>query len=315
MKQVVIGSRGSRLALWQSEFIQQQLESRNPGLQVRIEVIPTTGDRISESALAKIGSAKGLFVKEIEEFLLERKVDLAVHSLKDTPTELPHGLCLAAIPEREDARDVLILPEGRSPEDVEASPLARLSPGAKLGTSSLRRRVQLKHLRSDLEIQVMRGNVDTRIRKMHEKGFDGIVLAAAGVRRLGLQEKIAQAFTFDEMIPAVGQGALAIEIREDDKAMRDWLAPLDHAPTHLCTNAERAFLRKMGGGCQVPMGAHAFLNDGRATFTAFAASPDAEDLVRTQLHGRPEQLEEMALGAAEDLLSRGAGEMLRKSEG
>lgn len=314
MKQVVIGSRGSRLALWQSEFIKQQLESRNPGLQVRIEVIKTTGDRISESALAKIGSTKGLFVKEIEEFLLERKVDLAVHSLKDTPTELPHGLCLAAIPEREDARDVLILPEGRSPEDVEASPLARLSPGAKLGTSSLRRRVQLKHLRSDLEIQVMRGNVDTRIRKMQEQGLDGIVLAAAGVRRLGLQEKIAQAFSFDEMIPAVGQGALAIEVRENDEAMREWLAPLDHAPTRLCTNAERTFLRKMGGGCQVPMGAHVCIADGRATFVAFAASPDAEELVRTQLNGRPEKIEEMALGAAEELLSRGAAEMLRKSE-
>lgn len=314
MKQVVIGSRGSRLALWQSEFVKQQLERRNPGLRVRIEVIQTTGDHISESALAKIGSTKGLFVKEIEEFLLERRVDLAVHSLKDTPAELPRGLCLAAIPEREDARDVLILPEGGSSNDGKASPLMRLSPGAKLGTSSLRRRVQLKHLRSDLGIQVMRGNVDTRIRKMHEQGFHGIVLAAAGVRRLGLQEKIAQAFSFDEMIPAVGQGALAIEIREDDEAIRGWLAPLDHGPTHLCTNAERAFLRKMGGGCQVPMGAHAFIADGRATFVAFAASPDAEELVRTQLNGPPEKLEEMALGAAEELLARGADEMLRKPD-
>lgn len=305
MRQVIIGSRGSRLALWQSEYVQKEIETHHPEITARIEVIKTTGDKLSEAALAKIGSTKGLFVKEIEEYLLVKKVDLAVHSLKDVPTELPDGLCLGAIPERDDPVDVLV-------SDNKISSLAELPYGARLGTSSLRRVVQLQSLRPDLEIQAVRGNVDTRVRKMRELGLDGIVLAAAGLRRLGLQDKIAYVFSLQEMVPAIGQGALSVEIRADDEALHQALAPLEHPPTRCCTGAERTFLRKMGGGCQVPMGAYAAIGNGVATFTAFVADPRQSKIIRKISRGKEDELQDLALEAADYLLAQGADRILRE---
>ncbi len=309
MKPLVIGSRGSRLALQQSQSLQQALKRHHPELEVSIEVIRTTGDKIPRTALSQLAtSVKGLFVKEIEEALLQNKIDLAVHSLKDLPTELPDGLDLASIPEREDARDALIT------TFTQIQSLNDLPEGAHLGTGSLRRQVQLQHLRPDLMVSPIRGNVDTRIRKIQERGLDGIVLAAAGLRRLGLEEKISYTFAVEEMVPAIGQGALAVEIRCDDDATRHMVEPLDHADTRACALAERRFLHIMGGGCQVPLGAHARIVDGDAIFSAFVGSPSSHEAVRKVSHGHPQELEQLALDSAEFLLSHGADKILKEVE-
>jgi len=307
MKPLIIGSRGSRLALYQSRFLQQALQRYHPELEVTIEVIRTTGDRMSRTSLSQLAtSVKGLFVKEIEEALLQKEIDLAVHSLKDLPTELPDGLDLASIPEREDARDALITTSTR------IASLEEIPDGSKLGTGSLRRQVQLEHLRPDLQISPIRGNVDTRIRKIQERGLDGIVLAAAGLRRLGLQEEISYSFSLEEMVPAVGQGALGMEIRTDDEATRQIVASLDHSETRTCALAERRFLQAMGGGCQVPLGAHARIANGNATFTAFVGSPTTGEALRKESSGRPQELEQLALASAEFLLSHGADKILKE---
>ncbi|MGH9339052.1 MAG: hydroxymethylbilane synthase [Acidobacteriota bacterium] len=305
MKPIVIGSRGSRLALWQANHIRQEIERRVPEAQVRIEVLKTSGDKISESSLARFGTIKGLFVKEIEEALLASSVDLAVHSLKDVPTELPKGLCLGAILKREDARDALV-------GNGSLGSLQDLAQGAKVGTSSLRRRLQMEILRPDCSVVGLRGNVDTRIRKMADTGLDAIVLAAAGLRRLELEHQIAHLFSVDEMVPAIGQGALAVEIRSADKALNRVVAPLDDPETRLCTDAERAFLHAMGGGCQVPMGAHAQIENKLATFRAFVASPNGDRALRRIMRGEPERLQELALQAAQEMISEGAGEILKQ---
>lgn len=308
MPEVVVGSRGSQLALWQARWVQGELQRRHSGLRVGIEIVRTTGDRISDSSLAALaGSSKGLFVKEIEEALLEGRVDLAVHSLKDVPTDLPEGLGLVAIPRREDPRDALVLPAGQAS-------WRELEPGARVATSSLRRRVQLLSLRDDLKIEPMRGNVDTRLRKLSEQGLDGLILAAAGLRRLGLSERISYLFPVEEMVPAVGQGALAIEARLDDAATRRLLAPLHDEHTAACVQAERAFLKRMGGGCQVPMGGHARLNGSQARFDSFLASPDGRRRLSQHPVGKPEELRDMAVGCAEALLSQGAQEILNEFE-
>jgi hydroxymethylbilane synthase len=243
-----------------------------------------------------------LFIKEIEEALLEGKVDLAVHSLKDLPTLLPEGLILAAVPPREDARDVFISANGE--------PFEQLPEGARVGTSSPRRQAQLRRLRPDLELIALRGNLDTRLRKLERGDCHALVLAAAGVHRLGLRERITGYFDFDQICPAVGQGALAIEIRRDDAELERALAPLDDPATHLAVRAERAMLRRLGGGCQVPIAAHASLEGAQLCLRGMVASLDGRRLIRAVAAGAEEDPESLGAAVAEDLLEKGAGEIL-----
>ncbi|PYT30825.1 MAG: hydroxymethylbilane synthase, partial [Acidobacteria bacterium] len=256
---LVIGSRGSQLALWQAKWIGARLAEG--GQETRIEIIRTTGDKITDVPLAKVGT-KGLFTKEIEEALLDGRIDLAVHSLKDLPTEVPAGLCIAAIPPREDARDALV-----------GARLSELPAGAKVGTSSLRRAAQLRVVRPDLLIESVRGNLDTRVRKLDEGQYRAIVLAAAGVTRLGWADRIAEILKPEVMCPAVGQGALAIETRTEGDA-RKICAALDHGVTRAAVTAERAVLASLGGGCQVPIGAHAEVSGGGLRLMAVVIAPD-----------------------------------------
>lgn len=308
MRKLVIGSRGSPLALRQSALLQEALQKHHPDLETRIEIIRTTGDQTPQADLSKLAaSVKGLFVKEIEEALLQHQIDLAVHSLKDLPTQTPEGLTLAAIPPREDARDALVT---ASPT---LSSLQALPQQARLGTGSLRRRVQLQLLRPDLVISPIRGNVETRIKKIEQENLDGIILAAAGLNRLGLHDKIAYLFPVEEMVPAIGQGALAIEIRTDDESTRRIVEPVDDPATRSCTLAERRFLHEMGGGCDVPMGAHASIENDKATFTAFVAGPRSLQVARTSSQGEPQELDELALEAARYLLAQGGDKMLEES--
>jgi hydroxymethylbilane synthase len=268
---LTIGSRGSQLALWQAHWIQARLETL--GEQCRIEIIKTTGDKITDVALSQVGS-KGLFTKEIEEALLAGAIDLAVHSLKDMPTDLPAGLTLAAIPEREDPRDALV---GRALTDLPA--------GARVGTGSLRRAAQLRALRPDLQIEDIRGNVDTRLRKLDEGRYDAIVLASAGLRRLGWENRITELFDPGIMCPAVGQGALAVETRDDAGLGFQIANRLEHADTRAAVTAERAVLAALGGGCQAPMGAHAQVNGATIYVQALIVSPDGAQLIRQQSSG------------------------------
>lgn len=308
MRKLVIGSRGSPLALRQSALLQEALQKHHPDLETRIEIIRTTGDQTPQADLSKLAaSVKGLFVKEIEEALLQHQIDLAVHSLKDLPTQTPEGLTLAAIPPREDARDALVT---ASPT---LSSLQALPQQARLGTGSLRRRVQLQLLRPDLVISPIRGNVETRIKKIEQENLDGIILAAAGLNRLGLHDKIAYIFPVEEMVPAIGQGALAIEIRTDDESTRQLVEPVNDPATRSCTLAERRFLHEMGGGCDVPMGAHASIENDKATFTAFVAGPRSLQVARTSSQGKPQELDELALEAARYLLAQGGDKMLEES--
>ena len=289
---LVIASRGSQLALWQARWVAAQLTAA--GHPCRIEIVKTTGDKITDVPLAKVGS-KGLFTKEIEEALLDGRADLAVHSLKDLPTELPEGLVLAAVPEREDPRDAVV---GRK--------LAELPVGARVGTSSLRRAAQLRQLRPDLLVESVRGNLDTRLRKLDEGQYDAILLAAAGLKRLGWGDRIAEILAPEQMCPAVGQGALAIEAR----AGFEKVALLDHADTHTAVVAERAVLAALGGGCQVPIGAYATVSEGRVRVLAIVAAPDGSQVIRAEAEG--EAAESAGIGArlAADLLERGAREIL-----
>lgn len=296
-----IGSRGSQLALWQARWVSERLTGL--GHQCRIEIIRTTGDKITDVPLAQVGT-KGLFTKEIEEALIAGAVDLAVHSLKDLPTELPAGLTLAAIPEREDPRDALI---GRR--------LAELAQGARVGTSSLRRAAQLRALRPDLVVEPLRGNLDTRLRKVAEGAYDAIVLAAAGLNRMGWQDRVAEILPVETMCPAVGQGALAIETREDGGAAWSACAALDHPPTRIAVAAERALLAGLGGGCQVPIGAHAVVSGGRIRLRAVVVSPDGTVLIRRE--GKAPDCEGERLGAqlARELLDAGGQEILESVYG
>lgn len=291
---IVIGSRGSQLALWQARWVQSQLAAA--GVESRIEIIKTTGDKITDVPLAKVGS-KGLFTKEIEDALLDGSVDLAVHSLKDMPTELPAGLTLAAIPEREDVRDAII-----------GCTLDELPQGAKVGTSSLRRTAQLRALRPDLEVESVRGNVDTRLRKLDEGQYRAILLAAAGLRRLGWADRIAEYISQEKMCPAVGQGALAIETREDRVAVA---AALEHPATRACVTAERALLGALGGGCQVPIGANAVLReDGTLHLRGIVAAQDGSQIIRGELEGVAATAAEMGRTLADRLMEQGARELL-----
>ena len=289
---LVIASRGSQLALWQARWVAAQLSAA--GQECRIEIIRTTGDKITDVPLAKVGT-KGLFTKEIEEALLDGRAHLAVHSLKDLPTELPEGLVLAAIPEREDPRDAMV---GRT--------LANLPLGSRVGTSSLRRAAQLRQLRPDLQVESIRGNLDTRLRKLDEGQYDAILLAAAGLKRLGWGDRIAEILSPEQMCPAVGQGALAIEAR----AGFDGAKMLDHADTHVAVLAERAVLGALGGGCQVPIGAYATVSEDRVHILAIVAAPDGTQVIRAEAGGPAAEASRIGAGLAAELLTRGARQIL-----
>jgi hydroxymethylbilane synthase len=292
---LVIASRGSQLALWQANWVKDRLAAL--GYESRIEIVKTTGDKITDAPLAKIGG-KGLFTKEIEEALLEGRADLAVHSLKDLPTELPDGLELAATPEREDARDAIV---GKRLEELAA--------GAKVGTSSLRRAAQLRAARPDLTLESIRGNLDTRLRKLDEGQYGAIVLAAAGLKRLGWAERITGIFDPAVMCPAVGQGALAIETRAEGGG-REAASELDHFATRAAVTAERAVLRALGGGCQVPIGAHATVQAGELFVIAVVAAPDGSAVVRAEASGPLGEAESVGGELAALLFDRGARAVL-----
>jgi len=292
-----IGSRGSQLALWQANHIADLL--RQHGHQIEIEIIKTTGDKITDVALAKVGT-KGMFTKEIEEALAEGRVDLAVHSLKDLPTEIEGGFEIAAITKRENPRDVFC--------SCRFGSIDELPHGARVGTSSLRRQAQLKALRPDLKIHPLRGNVDTRLRKLESGDFDAVILAAAGLTRLGKTDLVRQIIPADVVCPAAGQGALGIEIRAGDSAVRQELRFLDDAEARRATTCERALLSKLGGGCQVPIGAFAEIRAGRLHLEAIVADPDGSSVIRESRDGTdPIQLGEEV---GEVLLRRGGEEIL-----
>jgi len=296
---IVIGSRGSKLALWQAAHVAEALKAL--GVETRIDIIKTSGDNIQDVPLAQVGG-KGLFTKEIDEALLSSAIDLAVHSMKDVPTGLPPGLTIAAIPEREEPRDALI---GRS--------LAELRDGLRVGTSSLRRQAQLLAYRQQLKIHVLRGNVDTRLRKLDEGQYDAIVLAAAGLRRLGWQDRITELIPVEIMCPAVGQGALAIETRADGGLAHELVRKLDHADTRPAVTAERAMLEVLGGGCQVPVGGYAYLEKGVIHMRAIVASPDGKHVVRAELSGIDPGRTGASIGR--NLLEQGAEQILRAVDG
>jgi hydroxymethylbilane synthase len=297
---LTIGSRGSKLALWQANWVKGQLEGLGESCQ--IEIIRTTGDKITDVPLAKVGT-KGLFTKEIEDALLEGRIDLAVHSLKDLPTELPAGLKIAAIPEREDARDALV---GRRLEELPA--------GAKVGTSSLRRVAQLRAARPDLMIESVRGNLDTRLRKLAEGQYDALVLAAAGLKRLGWAERIADYFSADLMCPAVGQGALGIETREAGDGARV-CARLDDARTRAAVEAERAVLAALGGGCQVPIGAYGQAIEDRLELLGVVGLPDGSQVIRRSSSGPLADGRRIGYELGSQLLDAGAREILEQVYG
>jgi hydroxymethylbilane synthase len=300
MMKVIIGSRGSQLALWQANWVKDWLAA--VGLEVEIRIIKTTGDKLQNVPLSLSGT-KGLFIKEIEEALTAGEVDLAVHSMKDLPTEQPSGLVVAAVSQREDARDVLIARDGKR--------FTQLPAGARVGTGSVRRQAQLRKLRRDLELVPMRGNLDTRLRKLARGDCDALVLAAAGVHRLGLRERITEYFALNQMCPAVGQGALALEIRQSDERLERTVKPLDHAPTNLAVRAERALLHHLGGGCQVPTAAHATPEDERLNLLAVVASLDGSVLIRATASGPISDPEALGTRVARELLERGAHAILK----
>lgn len=301
---ITIGTRGSQLALWQSNWVKGQIERHRPGIEVEIKVISTKGDRVLDVSLPKLGEqGKGLFTRELEDAIFERRADLAVHSLKDLPTELPTGLHIGAICEREDVRDALV---ARDP----IGSFSQLPERAVVGTSSLRRQAQLWIARPDLVIEPVRGNVDTRLRKLDEGLFDAIVLAAAGLNRLGRADRITEHLSEDLVLPAVGQGALAIETRADDVAINSIVLALDHEPTRLACRAERAFLKGLGGGCLVPIAAHATIASGVMTLNGLVASPDGSEVLRDRLGGSSQDAEQIGQRLAEEMLSRGAEKIL-----
>jgi len=296
-----IGTRGSQLALFQANWVKDQLSHAHPGLKVTLIKIKTTGDKIQDVPLAKIGG-KGLFVKEIEEALIQKRIDLAVHSIKDVPTEFPEGLHLSVITKREDPRDVFISREGRTLKD--------LPQGAKIGTSSLRRQAQLLHFRNDLELISLRGNLDTRLKKLKTMNLDGIVLALAGVKRLGLEERITEIIPVETSLPAIGQGALGIETRRDDKKVEGQIRFLNDRDSAIAITAERAFLKKLEGGCQVPIAAYARPVGTGLQVDGLVGAIDGKRLIRHRVEGPIENAESLGIELAEILLRKGAKEIL-----
>lgn len=309
IENLLIGSRGSKLALAQTNWVKAQLEGLNPHLRFSIEIIHTRGDKITDVALSRIGG-KGLFTKELEVALQEGKIDLAVHSLKDLPTELPPGLMLGAVPEREDPHDLLISGEDHRGE------LRQLPQAARVGTSSLRRRAQILALRPDIEVVDLRGNLDTRLRKLKTMGLNAVIVARAGVKRLGVnldaQQGSAHAIPYEEMLPAVGQGALAIEIRGGDEAVGPIVSAMDHLPTHQAVEAERALMLELEGGCQVPIGAIAHVREGMLELQAVVCSLDGKRMVRDSIKGPATGARQAGVELAQRLLKLGGREILEE---
>lgn len=302
--ELIIGSRGSKLALWQSEWVKARLESF--GAAVRIEIFKTSGDVMRDVPLALIGG-QGAFTKELEVALLDRRVDIAVHSLKDLPTVTPEGLAITATPEREDPRDALVL---RADADSRGASLAKLNEGAVVGTSSLRRISQLKHLRPDLSVKDLRGNVDTRLRKLDAGDYDAVILASAGLRRLGFGGRISAPIETDVMLPAVSQGALGIETRADDDETNALVSRLDNAQTRAEVLAERALLRSLGGGCQVPIAAHATVGGASIRLEGLVAALDGSQVIRDSIEGDAADAGRIGERLAARMLERGAASLL-----
>lgn len=353
MNRISIGTRGSKLALWQAEWVKSELKRIYPDLKIELNKIKTTGDKILDVPLAQVGG-KGLFVKEIEEALLRHEADIAVHSIKDVPTEFPDSLYLAVICKREDPRDALIISQksagSRNQTNPPSPPFSKegqggitksiiynIPKGAKIGTSSLRRSCQLLNIRPDLKIEQLRGNLDTRLKKLDEGHFDAIILAAAGVKRLGLQSRITEILPFEISLPAIGQGAIGIECRIDDRSINNLIAPLNHPETSICVKAERAFLKQLEGGCQVPIAAYARIvsqdspphpplakgghrggvNDSsvitptsKLIMDGLVGSLTGDRIIKGHIEGSPEHAESLGVTLAEDILSRGAKEIL-----
>ncbi len=305
-KKIKIGTRGSLLATTQSTWVKKQIEAAHPGVSVELVTIVTKGDKILDVPLAKVGG-KGLFVKEIEEALLRKEVDLAVHSMKDVPSELPDELHLGIIPLRENPHDAFI--------SNQYATLAELPQGATVGTSSLRRRAQLAALRPDLEIVDLRGNLDTRLRKLDEGQFQAIILAAAGLNRLGMSSRATGYFNAKEMLPAVGQGALGIELRKDDAELLAGLAFLNDPDTTVAVTAERAFLYRLEGGCQVPIGAFAEVKNGQVELTGLVASVDGKEVLKDSIAGPGAEARELGTKLANKLLDLGGREILAEVYG
>ncbi len=305
-KLVKIGTRKSLLALAQSNWIKEQIEEKNPGTTVELLKIITKGDKILDVPLAKVGG-KGLFVKELEEAMLSGEADIAVHSMKDVPADLPEGLILGLITRREDPRDAFVSNKYNS--------LAELPTGARVGTSSLRRRAQLAALRSDLVIDDLRGNLDTRLRKLDEGLYDAIILAAAGLNRLKLSQRITSLFEPAEMLPAVGQGAVGIEMRAADKELRAGLGLLDHRDTTVAVTAERAFLLTLEGGCQVPIAGHCQVDGDKITLKGLVASVDGKKVLKKSISGLASEAELLGKKLAHELLDMGARDILEEVYG
>jgi hydroxymethylbilane synthase len=304
--EIRIGTRASQLALYQANWVKDQLVRAYPHLRVSLVKIKTTGDKIQDAPLAKIGG-KGLFVKEIEEALIRKKVDLAVHSIKDVPTEFPEGLHLAAITEREDPRDVFISRDG--------TPLKALPRGAKIGTSSLRRQAQLLHFRNDFEMIPLRGNLDTRLKKLDTMDLKGIVLALAGIKRLGFEKRITEILPVQIDLPAIGQGALGIETRREDSDVEGTVQFLNHEDSAIAVSGERAFLKRLEGGCQVPIAAYGRRTGPLLQIEGLVGTVDGKRLVRHRVEGPVEEAETLGTELAEILLREGAREILQEVYG
>ncbi|HJS13624.1 MAG TPA: hydroxymethylbilane synthase [Rheinheimera sp.] len=301
MNLVRIATRKSALALWQANFVKAELEAAHPGLQVELVPMSTQGDKILDTPLAKIGG-KGLFVKELETAMLEGRADIAVHSMKDVPVDFPEGLMLHTICQREDPRDAFVSNSYQQ--------LADLPQGAVVGTSSLRRQCQIKAMRPDLQIKDLRGNVNTRLAKLDAGEFDAIILASAGLIRLGFETRIASFLEVGTSLPANGQGAVGIECRSDDLVVQQLLAPLEHQETRICVLAERAMNRKLQGGCQVPIGAFAVLQQNELWLRGLVGQLDGSEILRSEIKGEATQAEQLGTQLAEQLLALGADRIL-----
>jgi hydroxymethylbilane synthase len=300
---IKIGTRGSKLALWQANWVKSALNQKFPRLSIELDIIKTQGDKILDVPLAQVGG-KGLFVKEIEQALMDHRVDLAVHSMKDMPAEIPQGLCIGAVPRRENPSDVLI-----SRNKLKFSKLAS---GSVIGTSSLRRGAQLRHIRNDIAIKPLRGNLDTRLRKLETEGMDAIVVAAAGVKRLDFENRITEYLDEKIMLPAVGQGALCIETREDDPTISEIISTLDDFQTRTIVSGERAFLNRLEGGCQIPIAGHGKVKNERYVLTGLVAEVDGSKVIKDIVEGPVETSEQIGIELAERLLDQGADELLEK---
>jgi hydroxymethylbilane synthase len=300
-KNIKIGTRGSKLALWQANWVKSALISTNPSLSVDLIIIKTKGDKILDVPLAMVGG-KGLFVKEIEEALLDGRIDLAVHSMKDMPAEIPQGLCIGAVPERETPNDVLISKNGLL--------FSELISGSRIGTSSLRRSAQLRYARPDIVILPLRGNLDTRLKKLETENMDATILAAAGVKRLNYESRITEYLDENIMLPAVGQGALCIEIRENDAEIEPIVTALDHQKTRSAVVGERAFSNCLEGGCQVPIAAYGKIEKNILTLCGLVADIDGKTILKKTLSGPVEQSESIGVKLADNLISMGAKKIL-----